>query len=61
MNTPINFEAQFVNRRKKFFSELSKQSANAVAIVPAHPEMVRNHDVHYKFRQDTNFHYLTGF
>ncbi len=57
MKSPINFEA----RRKNFFSQMAKQAANTVAIIPAHPEMVRNFDVHFKFRQDSNFHYLTGF
>jgi Xaa-Pro aminopeptidase len=37
------------------------ETENAIAIVPAHPELIRNNDVHFKFRQDTNFHYLTGF
>lgn len=32
-----------------------------IAIVPAATEMVRNDDVHHAFRQDSNFHYLTGF
>ncbi|MFQ5522130.1 MAG: aminopeptidase P N-terminal domain-containing protein [Acidimicrobiia bacterium] len=32
-----------------------------VAIVPAATEVVRNHDVHHFFRQDTAFWYLTGF
>ncbi|HIE22149.1 MAG TPA: M24 family metallopeptidase [Acidimicrobiia bacterium] len=32
-----------------------------LAIVPAATEVVRNHDVHHFFRQDTAFWYLTGF
>jgi len=54
---PIPYAA----RRQHFLSEISKDGANAVAIVPAHPELIRNHDVHYKFRQDSTFQYLTGF
>ncbi len=30
-------------------------------MVPAATEQVRNHDVHHEFRQDSDFHYLTGF
>lgn len=54
---PIPFAA----RRQHFFSEIARDVENAVAIVPAHPELIRNHDVHFKFRQDSNFYYLTGF
>ncbi|MFP5331067.1 MAG: aminopeptidase P N-terminal domain-containing protein [Acidimicrobiia bacterium] len=32
-----------------------------IAIVPAAGETVRNDDVHHPFRQDSDFHYLTGF
>jgi Xaa-Pro aminopeptidase len=32
-----------------------------MAVVPASVELVRNHDVHHVFRQDSDFHYLTGF
>lgn len=34
---------------------------DGVAIIPAAREVVRNRDVHYKFRQDSDFWYLTGF
>ena len=30
-------------------------------IVAAAPERVRNNDAHYPYRQDSDFHYLTGF
>jgi len=33
----------------------------AIAIVPAAREKIRNRDTHYPFRQDSDFHYLTGF
>jgi len=33
----------------------------AVVILPAAREVVRNRDVHYPFRQDSDFAYLTGF
>ena len=34
---------------------------DGVAIVPAAREVIRNRDTHYKFRQDSDFRYLTGF
>ena len=33
----------------------------AIAIVPGAREKIRNRDTHYPFRQDSDFHYLTGF
>jgi Xaa-Pro aminopeptidase len=33
----------------------------SVAILPAAPEVVRNRDVHYPYRPDSDFYYLTGF
>jgi Xaa-Pro aminopeptidase len=33
----------------------------AIAIVPAAPERIRSNDAHYPYRQDSDFHYLTGF
>ena len=34
---------------------------DGVLIVPAAAEVIRNRDVHYPFRQDSDFSYLTGF
>src|SRR6201993_598738 len=34
---------------------------DGVAIIPSSREVIRNRDVHYKFRQDSDFWYLTGF
>lgn len=34
---------------------------NSVAIIPAATECIRNGDAHYRFRQDSDFYYLTGF
>lgn len=33
----------------------------SVFVFPAARELIRNHDVHFPFRQDSNFHYLSGF
>ncbi|MGQ0697716.1 MAG: Xaa-Pro aminopeptidase [Panacagrimonas sp.] len=34
---------------------------NAVAIIPASDEVIRARDTHYRFRQNSDFAYLTGF
>ena len=49
---------EFVRRRKQLMSMIGR---GGIAIVPAAPEKVRNRDVHYPYRQDSDFYYLTGF
>ncbi len=39
----------------------AKLPAEAIAIIPAANEVLRNGDAHYRFRQDSDFYYLTGF
>ena len=34
--------------------------SNSVAVIPAANEILRNGDSHYRFRQDSDFYYLTG-
>ena len=34
---------------------------DSIAILPAAPIRLRNNDVEYAYRQDSDFHYLTGF
>ncbi len=43
---------------KKFIDAIGK---DAVAIIPAAHEKHRSYDTEYKFRQDSDFSYLTGF
>ena len=47
----------FINRRKKL---LNKISDNSSCIIFSEEEKIRNNDVTYKFRQSSNFFYLTG-
>lgn len=47
----------FKRRRKKIIASLN----GAALIVAAHPEQLRNDDVHHFYRQDSNLYYLTGF
>jgi Xaa-Pro aminopeptidase len=49
--------AEFKKRRKALQNKLPK---DAIAIIPGASEQVRNHDVHYPFRQNSHFLYLTG-
>jgi Xaa-Pro aminopeptidase len=47
----------YAARREK----LMKAHPGAVFIFPSNEEVLRNPDVHYGFRQESNFYYLTGF
>lgn len=51
----------FKRRRDKVTRALSQSSGQAALIVAAHSELVRNDDVHFAYRQDSNMYYLTGF
>src|SRR5215204_2916993 len=43
---------------KRFIEQMD---ANSIAIIPAAHEATRSYDTEYKFRQDSDFWYLTGF
>jgi Xaa-Pro aminopeptidase len=43
---------------KRFIEQMEE---NSVAIIPAAHEQTRSYDTEYKFRQDSDFWYLTGF
>jgi Xaa-Pro aminopeptidase len=47
----------FIDRRQRFAEALGE----GIAIIPAAREVSRNSDVHYEFRQDSDFFFLTGF
>jgi Xaa-Pro aminopeptidase len=49
---------EFLRRRRALIRQMGRDS---IAIVPAAPERIRNSDVHHPYRQDSDFHYLTGF
>lgn len=57
MRTP-QFDMSIFQERRKRLGQKIKGSA---LIVAAHPELIRNNDVHYPYRQDSNLFYLTGF
>jgi Xaa-Pro aminopeptidase len=49
---------EFARRRKQLMRIVG---GDGICIVPAAPERLRNNDSHYPYRQDSDFHYLTGF
>jgi hypothetical protein len=48
----------FRQRRQELMQALGP---SAVAIFPAAPETIRSNDVEYRYRQHSDFYYLTGF
>jgi len=50
--------AEYQRRRRQLMRMMGPGS---IAIVPAAPQATRNRDVHYRYRQDSDFFYLTGF
>jgi len=50
--------SEYQTRRRHLAMQLPK---GAVALIPAASECLRNGDAHYRFRQDSDFYYLTGF
>ncbi|QDK36251.1 aminopeptidase P family protein [Bdellovibrio sp. NC01] len=56
MRKPIYDMNIFAERRKKIGQEIQ----GGALIVASHPELIRNHDVHFPYRQDSNMFYLTG-
>jgi Xaa-Pro aminopeptidase len=53
-----NLAEEFARRRRQLMRVMGK---DAIAVLPAAPERTRNNDVLYNFRQDSDFHYLSGF
>ncbi len=53
-----NRPSEFARRRKQLARMMGK---GGIAIIPAALEKSRNNDVHYEYRPDSDFYYLTGF
>jgi Xaa-Pro aminopeptidase len=59
MPIPTATELQeYASRRARLMQAIGP---DGIAIVPSAHEVIRNRDAHYKFRQDSDFWYLTGF
>ncbi|MGD8558728.1 MAG: Xaa-Pro aminopeptidase [Gammaproteobacteria bacterium] len=51
-------QTEFTRRRKRLMQLMGKDS---IAILPAAPAVIRNRDVEFRYRPDSDFYYLTGF
>lgn len=51
-------QKEFAKRRKQL---LRMVGDDGIAILPSAPERLRSRDVTYRYRQDSDFYYLTGF
>jgi Xaa-Pro aminopeptidase len=49
---------EFKRRRRELMRMMGPSS---IAILPTAPQAIRNRDVHYPYRPDSDFYYLTGF
>ena len=50
-----------VHHRRKSLIERIRNRGGGIAIIPTSNEAIRNGDVPFSFRPDSNFHYLTNF
>ncbi len=50
--------SEYARRRRQLMRLIGE---NAIAILPSAKELIRSRDTHFSFRQDSDFHYLTGF
>ncbi len=55
---PGQMTEEFARRRRQLMRLMGR---DAIAVLSAAPERTRNNDVYYNYRQDSDFHYLTGF
>lgn len=51
-------QKEYQARRRELANRLP---VDCIAVIPAASESLRNGDSHYRFRQDSDFYYLTGF
>lgn len=59
MTGPTRHQLDECAKRRARFMQI--MGPDGVAIIPSAVEVTRNRDVHYRFRQDSDFRYLTGF
>ena len=58
MQDSITLRRERARRRKNLMNAIGKES---IAIIPSAPTKLRSKDTDYKYRQDSDFFYLTGF
>lgn len=56
---PLQMDMKVFEQRRAAF--ISTMKPNSVAIFPSKPVYLRNLDVDYEYRQESNFYYLSGF
>ena len=56
---PLRLDMKLFAERRGAF--MSKIESNSAAVFPCKPEYVRNGDVEYQYRQESNLYYLSGF
>jgi Xaa-Pro aminopeptidase len=56
--SPARRQDEFARRRRQLMRLMGK---DAIAILPAAPVRIRNGDVEYHYRPDSDFYYLSGF
>lgn len=49
---------EYARRRRNLMAQME---SNSIAILPSASPVIRNRDAEYRFRQDSDFYYLTGF
>lgn len=57
MRKPLENIEIFKKRRENVLKKLN----TSALVIASHPEHIRNHDVQFPYRQDSNMYYLTGF
>src|ERR671912_28068 len=48
-------------QRPQLAEFMRRMEPGSVAVIASAPEAVRSNDTHYRYRQDSDFYYLTGF
>src|SRR5687768_18431288 len=55
---PVRILRNMRSQLKRFIEQMDE---NSIAIIPAAHEQTRSYDTEFRFRQDSDFWYLTGF
>lgn len=51
----------YKNRRQQLIQNICKDYNSGIIVIPTAPSQIRNNDVEFPYRFDSNFYYLTGF
>ncbi len=56
---PLQLDMKLFAERRAVF--MSKMESNSAVVFACKPEYIRNGDVEYQYRQESNLYYLSGF